>query len=114
MEQNAIKAKDYADSIFDGFGLNGVPCSSKAIRKMITEAYLTGYADAQTSMWKDPAVDIPEDDRQVLVETDCKDEEFRHAISYFLAGAWHFPDDWYYDCRVVKWMYIPYYKGGAQ
>ncbi|WP_301196589.1 hypothetical protein [Duncaniella muris] len=114
MEQNAIKAKDYADSIFEGFRLDGVPSSSKSIRGMIIAAFVAGFKEAHTLQWKDPAVEIPEDDRQVLVETDCKDKELRYAISYFLAGAWHFPDDWYYDCRVVKWMYIPSEKGGEK
>ncbi len=79
-----------------------------------TNAYLAGATEALSSQWKDPKVELPEDDRQVLVETDCEDKELRHAISYFLAGAWHFPDDWYYDCRVLKWMYIPPLKGGEE
>lgn len=29
-----------------------------------------------------------------------------HAANH--PNAWHFPDDWYYDCRVLRWMYIPY------
>ena len=78
----------------------------------IEQAYEDGATEALASQWKDPKVELPEDDRQVLVETDCEDKELRHAISYFLAGAWHFPDDWYYDCRVLKWMYIPPLKGG--
>ena len=80
--------------------------------KDIQQAYLAGAAEALASQWKDPKVELPEDDRQVLVETDCEDKELRHTISYFLAGAWHFPDDWYYDCRVLKWMSIPLLKGG--
>ena len=78
----------------------------------MAQAYKDGATEALASQWKDPKVELPEDDRQVLVETDCEDKELRHAISYFLAGAWHFPDDWYYDCRVLKWMYIPPLKGG--
>lgn len=80
----------------------------------IEQAYEDGATEALASQWKDPEVELPEDDRQVLVETDCEDKELRHAISYFLAGAWHFPDDWYYDCRVLKWMYIPPLKGGEE
>lgn len=80
--------------------------------KDVQQAYLAGATEALASQWKDPEVELPEDDRQVLIETDCEDKELRHAISYFLAGAWHFPDDWYYDCRVLKWMYIPPLKGG--
>lgn len=80
-------------------------------KSVIADAYLAGATEALASQWKDPKVEPPEDDRQVLVETDCGDKELRHAISYFLAGAWHFPDDWYYDCRVLKWMYIPPLKG---
>lgn len=106
------KAKAYAESVIDSFGTNGAPCGIKDIKHMITEGYFAGATEALASQWKDPKVELPEDDRQVLVETDCKDKELRHAISYFLAGAWHFPDDWYYDCRVLKWMYIPPLKGG--
>lgn len=84
----------------------------EAMTDVLEQAYLAGAAEALASQWKDPEVELPEDDRQVLVETDCEDKELRHAISYFLAGAWHFPDDWYYDCRVLKWMYIPPLKGG--
>lgn len=80
--------------------------------KDIQQAYEDGATEALASQWKDPNVELPEDDRQVLVETGCGDKELRHAISYFLAGAWHFPDDWYYDCRVLKWMYIPPLEGG--
>lgn len=82
------------------------------IKRAYRAGYLAGATEALASQWKDPKVELPEDDRQVLVETDCEDKELRHAISYFLAGAWHFPDDWYYDCRVLKWMYIPPLKGG--
>lgn len=94
------KAKTYADRY------EAKPMAETAIR-----AYIAGHFEALASQWKDPKVELPEDDRQVLVETDCGDKELRHAISYFLAGAWHFPDDWYYDCRVLKWMYIPPLKG---
>lgn len=86
----------------------------EAMTDVLEQAYLTGATEALASQWKDQKVELPEDDRQVLVETDCGDKELRHAISYFLAGAWHFPDDWYYDCRVLKWMYIPPLKGGEE
>lgn len=100
------KAKAYAEKL-------PVTAATWGMRKsVIADAYLAGATEALASQWKDPNVELPEDDRQVLVETDCKDKELRHAISYFLAGAWHFPDDWYYDCRVLKWMYIPPLKGG--
>lgn len=85
-----------------------------AIHPLFAEGYKIGASEATTMQWKDPNVELPVDDRQVLVETDCRDNELRHAISYFLAGAWHFPDDWYYDCRVLRWMYIPSEKGGEQ
>lgn len=110
------KARAYADKkIKNDYGV-----SSKAFREAgcrlgyedVVQAYKDGATKALASQWKDPKVELPEDDRQVLVETDCEDKELRHAISYFLAGAWHFPDDWYYDCRVLKWMYIPPLKGG--
>ena len=107
------KAKAYAESVIDSFGSNGVPCGIKDIKHMITEGYFAGATEALASQWKDPEVELPEDDRQVLVETDCEDKELCHAISYFLAGAWHFPDDWYYDCRVLKWMSIPPLKEGG-
>lgn len=106
------KAKAYAEKVFcDAVKI----CSDKPwneFRDTYEQAYLAGATEALASQWKDPKVELPEDDRQVLVETDCEDKELRHAISYFLAGAWHFPDDWYYDCRVLKWMYIPPLKGG--
>lgn len=102
------KARAYAEKL-------PVTAATWGMRKrVIADAYLTGATEALASQWKDPKVELPEDDRQVLVETDCGDKELRHAISYFLAGAWHFPDDWYYDCRVLKWMYIPPLKGGEE
>ena len=61
------------------------------IKRAYRAGYLAGATEALASQWKDPKVELPEDDRQVLVETDCEDKELRHAISYFLAGAWHFP-----------------------
>lgn len=104
------KAKAYAENIF------GNPITPRGIEetRVARNAYLAGATEALASQWKDPKVELPGDDRQVLVETDCEDKELRHAISYFLAGAWHFPDDWYYDCRVLKWMYIPPLKGGEE
>lgn len=82
------------------------------VNPLPSDNFEKGFIAGTSSQWKDPNIEVPIDDRQVLVETDCKDNELRHAISYFLAGAWHFPDDWYYDCRVLKWMYIPLEKGG--
>ena len=79
----------------------------------MAQAYEDGATEALASQWKDPKVELPEDDRQVLVETDCKDKELRHTIAYFLAGGWHFPDDWYFGCRVLRWLYIPPVKGGS-
>lgn len=100
------RAKAYVENL-------PVTAATWGMRKsVIADAYLAGATEALASQWKDPKVELPEDDRQVLVETDCEDKELRHAISYFLAGAWHFLDDWYYDCRVLKWMYIPPLKGG--
>lgn len=105
---NKEKARAYAENL-------PVAAATWGMRKsVIADAYLAGATEALASQWKDPNVELPEDDRQVLVETDCKDKELRHAISYFLAGAWHFLDDWYYDCRVLKWMSIPPLKGGEE
>ncbi len=89
------KAKAYAEKVFcDAVKI----CSDKPwneFRDTYEQAYLAGATEALASQWKDPKVELPEDDRQVLVETDCEDKELRYAMSYFLAGAWHFPDDWY-------------------
>ena len=107
------KAKAYAEKAYYPAPEYGwYESDHEAMTDVLEQAYLTGATEALTSQWKDPEVELPEDDRQVLVETDCKDKELRHAISYFLAGAWHFLDDWYYDCRVLKWMSIPPLKGG--
>lgn len=109
------KAKAYAEKkIKNDYGMSSTVFREAGFRfgyENVVQAYEDGATEALASQWKDPKVELPEDDRQVLVETDCEDKELRHAISYFLAGAWHFPDDWYYDCRVLKWMYIPPLKG---
>ena len=86
--------------------------SGPKIHPLFTSEYNVGVAEALSSQWKDPKTEIPEDEQQVLVETDCEDKGLRYAIAYYLAGAWHFPDDWYYDCRVLRWQYIPCVKGG--
>ena len=97
------KAKAYAEKAYYPAPEYGwYESDHEAMTDVLEQAYLTGATEALASQWKDPEVELPEDDRQVLVETDCEDKELRHAISYFLAGAWHFPDDWHYDCRVLK------------
>lgn len=86
--------------------------SAPKIHPLFASGYNMGVAEALSSQWKDLKTEIPEDEQQVLVETDCEYKGLRYAIAYYLAGAWHFPDDWYYDCRVLRWLYIPCAKGG--
>lgn len=94
----ANKAQIYAQSIIDGFGINGVPISIKDIKQMLAEAYVAGISD----QWVDTA-NTPPIDEDVLV-----DYPYEHGY----AVAYYDGEDWYLTetgrlLRPTRWMPIP-------
>ncbi len=52
--------------------INTLPgMSGPKIHPLFACGYNMGVAEALSSQWKDPKTEIPEDEQQVLVETDC-------------------------------------------
>lgn len=72
--------------------------------------YWRGFDDAWTaceqSMWRSVEEELPEYDRLVLAHFSDVDPELGYATAYCRDGAWHVPDDWYYDCKIDFWMPI--------
>lgn len=94
----ANKAQIYAQSIIDGFGINGVPISIKDIKQMLAEAYFAGISD----QWLD-ATNTPPINEDVLV-----DYPYEHGY----AVAYYDGEDWYLTeterlLRPTRWMPIP-------
>lgn len=56
---NEDKSKQYAQSVIDSFGVNGVPCGISDIRQMIAEGYQAGATEALASQWKRPEDETP-------------------------------------------------------
>lgn len=76
-------------------------------------AYRLGMEAAKKQPWISVNDVLPEDDRLVIIhidETDCP-SEISTCTGYYEDGAWHFPDDYYYDCHVSHWMEIPAIPG---
>ena len=90
------KAKAYADRY------EAKPMAETAIR-----AYIAGHFEALASQWKDPKVELPEDDETVFVS----DENGFHIASYF-DGEWYSSDD-EFTCNPQMWLPIPPLKGGS-
>jgi len=76
---------------------------------------------ALSHQWVSVEDRLPEDEHAVLVqcEVDLSNvideykEDLAYAIGYYYDGVWHFPDDWYYDCKVNHWMPIPKLRKGG-
>lgn len=93
------KAKAYADRY------EAKPMAETAIR-----AYIAGHFEALASQWKDPKVELPEDEETVLT-----------LSSYGLVLAYYSKQDemWfaygdYGDINPTHWLPIPPLKGGDE
>lgn len=58
------------------------------------------------NIWQS-AEEPPKHNRLVLVECESEVHELRHTTAYYQDGVWQYPDDWYYNVPVLKWMEIP-------
>ena len=72
----------------------------------VYSAYLAGAAEALAGQWRS-GDEPPEHNHIVFVLSDADESELRHTTAYHQDGIWHFPDDWYYGCKVLKWMEPP-------
>lgn len=79
---------------------------SPVFRFVVKRAFNDGAEYALSHQWRDPKVELPENNNQVLVETDAS-KDLRFAIAYYDNNVWNIPDDWYYDCKIIRWMPIP-------
>lgn len=49
MKTTEEQARDYADTLIDGFGIHGIPTNTKDIKRMVTDAYIAGAKSAANS-----------------------------------------------------------------
>lgn len=77
------------------------------IKDAYKQAYLDDYTVCEQSMWRSVDDEMPEDDRLVLAHFADVEPELSYATVYYSDGAWHIPDDWYYDCKIDFWIPIP-------
>lgn len=68
MKTKEEKAHDYAEALIDGFGIHGVPCDIKSIKRLVTEAHIAGAKEALESQWR-PVNESPEEWQDVLIYT---------------------------------------------
>lgn len=94
----ANKAQIYAQSIIDGFGINGVPISIKEIKQMLAEAYIAGVSD----QWID-ATNTPPIDEDVLVDYPC---EHGYVVAYYDGEDWYITETGRL-IRPTRWTPIP-------
>lgn len=101
------QAQEYAEKV-------NYPCpdygwyesDDEQMKECLAEVWLDGYTACEQSMWRS-VEELPEDDRLVLAHFSDVDPEVSYATAYYRDGAWHTPDDWYYDCKIDFWMYLP-------
>lgn len=77
------------------------PMAETAIR-----AYIAGHFEALASQWKDPKVELPETDADVV----AIDANGLHIAAYF-NGEWYSSDD-EFTRNPQMWLPIPPLKGG--
>lgn len=97
------KAKAYTDSTDTRvFGSEETLDATDLIQK----GYIAGATEVLSGQWRS-GDEPPEHNHLVFVISDAKDSELRHTTAYYQDGVWCFPDDWYYGCKVLKWMEPP-------
>ena len=105
------KARAYADNL-------PVTAATWGMRKsVIADAYLAGATEALASQWKDPKVELPEDDSVVLAkiaETANEHEFIRYTVARYTDGCWIFQDEYFEDCMVSHWLRIPALPDGKE
>ncbi len=111
------KAKVYAES----YRLNGAVCATEALLHIVEKSYLAGATEALSDQWRNVADELPKDEKCVLVHIDHSDDTKRmddfskesledaigHTIAYYHDGRWTFMDEYFYDCKIDRWMPIP-------
>ncbi len=98
---HAIKA---ADTVI----LKGKMESHYAERARLS--FIAGADFALTHQWRSVEDGMPEDDDVVLAEiaeTADEHEFIRYTIARYEDGCWIFQDDYFEDCTVTHFMYIP-------
>lgn len=88
---------------------------------LMQQAYLTGATEALAGQWISVDDELPKDGKCVLVHIDHSDDTKRmddfskesledaigHTIAYYRDGIWTFMDEYFYDCKIDRWMPIP-------
>lgn len=105
---NETKSKQYAQSVIDSFGVNGVPDSIKDIRQMIADGYLAGATEALASQWKRPEDETPSSSFAltfIMTNSGCQLE-----IANWINGKYQGSQTVLVNlgkAKIVAWMEIP-------
>lgn len=77
--------------------------------QQIKDAFKSGARYALSNQWVSVDEALPEDNRMVMVHISDINiiPDLSYCMAYYDNGAWQFPDDYYYDCKVTHWMPIP-------
>ncbi|MDE7466013.1 MAG: hypothetical protein K2M59_06255 [Muribaculaceae bacterium] len=100
------KATAYAEKIFSEILNKYQTAPWNEFRDALAEIYLAGAREALAGQWRS-GDEPPKHNHIVFVISDADDSELRHTTAYYQDGIWCFPDEWYYDCKVLKWMEPP-------
>lgn len=103
MNDIKTKAREYAEQ----------PANAKTWgihKRALTDAFLAGAAYALSNQWRDAVKEKPTHNNLVLAEVEVDTPEIRFCTAYYKDGIWITPDDFYYDCKVLRWIEIPEYK----
>lgn len=112
------KAKAYAENADYPTPENGwYDSDHEDMEDVLEQAYLAGATEALASQWKDPEVELPEDDSVVLAkiaETANEHEFIRYTVARYTDGCWIFQDGYFEDCMVSHWLRIPALPDGKE
>lgn len=105
---NENKSKQYAQSVIDSFGVNGVPCGISDIRQMIAEGYQAGAIEALASQWKRPEEELPSSSHAltfIMTNSGCQ-LEIANWLNGKYQGNLAMPVN-LGQAKIVAWMEIP-------
>lgn len=80
--------KEYAKSVIDSFGINGVPSSISVIKGMIALGFKNGAEwQAKRSLWIRVEERLPEELKSVLVRSEYEGKSL-YEVAFIINGKW--------------------------
>lgn len=106
-EQIEKAAQETVDCFLNGYPIDDVLRSD--LRTDGINLFKDAVDFALSNQWVSVDEELPEDNRMVMAHISDINiiPDLSYCMAYYENGAWQFPDDYYYDCKVTHWMPIP-------